>query len=139
MSFSSYRIFLDLSLSESQTMISKLHRGRFSQRSDHRDARYSRFCEIIFGKSGTPFEHDLPWRCAIKCCCRTALRCSPSPRANFGSYVSKKRTKRKQHAYICARPPVHLQIKYSYIPSFFCKPTEQSFKQQTPTMHPHLQ
>ena len=43
--------------------------------------RYQRKREIISGKSATHVQHDLPQRCAIKCCCKTALRYSPSLQA----------------------------------------------------------
>ena len=36
-----------------------------------------------FGRSVTPFEHDLLCRCIIKYCCRATLRCSPFMRSIF--------------------------------------------------------
>ena len=59
-SFSGCRIFLDLSLSESETTCKNLEIGSFSSKSDLRIARYLYFCEKKSGKCATPFEHDLP-------------------------------------------------------------------------------
>ena len=73
-----YRIFLDLSLPESQSTRSQLHLDSFSSRSDHRVARYSRFCEITFGKGACPIHCNLPRCCAIKYCCSTEKAISVS-------------------------------------------------------------
>ena len=63
-SFSSCRIFLDLSLSES----------RFSLRSDLGIARNLNSCEIIFRKCANPFRLNFPACCSIKYCCKTEKR-----------------------------------------------------------------
>ena len=73
-SFSSCRIFLDLSLSESETTCLYLGLGRFSLRSDLGIARNLDFCEIIFGKSANPFRLNFPACCSIKYCCKTEKR-----------------------------------------------------------------
>ena len=67
-SFSSCRIFLDLSLSESQTSTSQLELVQFSAKSTEDRLRYLNFCEIIFAKSVDLLQHDLPQLCAIKYC-----------------------------------------------------------------------
>jgi len=54
-SISGYRIFLDLSLSESETACLNLYFGCFSQKSDHRRARYHHFCEIFLTDPPTNF------------------------------------------------------------------------------------
>ena len=72
-SFSGCRIFLDLSLSESETTHRNLHPGRFSCKSDLRSARYLHFCENMFGKSTYHFRCDLPRCCSIKLVARSKL------------------------------------------------------------------
>ena len=57
-SFSGCRIFLDLSLSESETTYKNLGIGSFSSKSDHRSARYLHFCENIFRKRACHFSVD---------------------------------------------------------------------------------
>ena len=59
-SFSGCRIFLDLSLSESETTYPNLKFGRSSAKSAERISRYPYFCENIFRKSLATLRHDLP-------------------------------------------------------------------------------
>ena len=73
-SFSSCRIFLDLSLSESETTCLYLGLGRFSLNSTEDHVRYLNFCEIIFRKCANPFRLNFPACCSIKYCCKTEKR-----------------------------------------------------------------
>ena len=71
-SFSGYRFFPDLSLSESETTCINLHLKRFSAKCTEDSSRYLHFKQKIFGKSAWHFRPNLP-----RCTCMRAVNRQP--------------------------------------------------------------